>query len=105
MDRWGSTSASLEKLAGRPEDLYFSATVPEIPDAPRYVRFLIRHRQAREASILHRLAKGEAGIQTMVRAIYISIDPRQMNAAGYLRPRRIWRIWSGAAWSRPMAIR
>ena len=42
----------------------------------RYVRFLTRHRQAREASILHRLAKGEADIPTMVRAIYIGIDPR-----------------------------
>ena len=49
----------------------------------RYVRFLTRHRQAREASILHRLAKGEADIPTMVRAIYIGIDPRLTNAAGY----------------------
>ena len=47
------------------------------------MRFLIRHRQAREASILHRLAKGEADIPTIVRAIYIGIDPRLMNAAGY----------------------
>jgi glyoxylase-like metal-dependent hydrolase (beta-lactamase superfamily II) len=75
--------ASLEKLAARGEDLYFSGHGPEIPDAPRYVRFLIRHRQAREASILHRLAKGEADIPTIVRAIYIGIDPRLINAAGY----------------------
>ena len=47
------------------------------------MRFLIRHRQAREASILHRLAKGETDIPTMVRAIYIGIDPRLTNAAGY----------------------
>jgi len=40
-------------------------------------------RQAREASILHRLAKGEADIPTMVRAIYIGIDPRLVTAAGY----------------------
>src|SRR6202035_4713933 len=65
------------------EQLYFSGHGPEIPDGPRYVRFLIRHRQAREASILHRLAKGETDIPTMVRAIYIGIDPRLMNAAGY----------------------
>jgi len=75
--------ASLERLAGRPEDLYFSGHGPEIADGPRYVRFLIRHRQAREASILHRLSKGEADIPTMVRAIYIGIDPRLMTAAGY----------------------
>ena len=75
--------ASLERLTARNEDLYFSGHGPEIPDGPRYVRFLIRHRQAREASILHRLAKGEADIPTMVRAIYIGIDPRLTGAAGY----------------------
>lgn len=74
---------SLERLTQREEDLYFSGHGPEIPDGPRYVRFLIRHRKAREASILHRLAKGEADIPTMVRAIYIGIDPRLTTAAGY----------------------
>src|ERR1700732_1881575 len=75
--------ASLERLTARTEDLYFSGHGPEIPEGPRYVRFLIRHRHAREASILHRLGKGEADIPTMVRAIYIGIDPRLMTAAGY----------------------
>jgi glyoxylase-like metal-dependent hydrolase (beta-lactamase superfamily II) len=75
--------ASLEKLTARDEDLYFSGHGPEIPQGPRYARFLIRHRQAREASILHRLAKGEADIPTLVRAIYIGIDPRLTRAAGY----------------------
>jgi glyoxylase-like metal-dependent hydrolase (beta-lactamase superfamily II) len=75
--------ASLDRLATRDEDLYLSGHGPEIPEGPRYVRFLIRHRKAREASILHRLAKGEADIPTMVRAIYIGIDPRLMRAAGY----------------------
>jgi glyoxylase-like metal-dependent hydrolase (beta-lactamase superfamily II) len=75
--------ASLERLTKRDEDLYFSGHGPEIPEAQRYVRFLIRHRQAREASILHRLAKGEADIPTLVRAIYIGIDPRLIGAAGY----------------------
>ncbi len=75
--------ASLERLAARDEDLYFSGHGPEILQGPRYARFLIRHRQAREGSILHRLAKGEADIPTLVRAIYIGIDPRLTGAAGY----------------------
>ena len=75
--------ASLQKLTGREEDLYFPGHGPEIPDAQKYARFLIRHRQAREASILHRLAKSESDIATLVRAIYIGIDPRLMGAAGY----------------------
>jgi len=75
--------ASLNRLAQRDEDLYFSGHGPEIPQGPKFVRFLTRHRQAREASILHRLAKGEADIPTLVRAIYIGIDPRLTGAAGY----------------------
>ncbi len=75
--------ASLDRLAARDEQLYFSGHGPEIPDAPRFVRFLIRHRKAREASILRRLAKGEADIPTIVRASYIGIDPRLVTAAGY----------------------
>jgi glyoxylase-like metal-dependent hydrolase (beta-lactamase superfamily II) len=75
--------ASLDRLAAREEDLYFSGHGPEIPEGPRYTRYLIRHRKAREASILHRLAKGAADIPTLVRAIYIGIDPRLMTAAGY----------------------
>src|SRR5438874_3324158 len=75
--------ASLQRLTAREEDLYFSGHGPEIPEGPRYVRFLTRHRQAREASILHRLPKGEADIPTLVRAIYIGIDPQLTNAAGY----------------------
>jgi glyoxylase-like metal-dependent hydrolase (beta-lactamase superfamily II) len=75
--------ASLHRLAARDDHLYFSGHGPEIPDAQKFVRFLIRHRQAREASILHRLAKGEADIPTIVRASYIGIDPRLTGAAGY----------------------
>jgi glyoxylase-like metal-dependent hydrolase (beta-lactamase superfamily II) len=75
--------ASLEKLAARPEQLYFPGHGPEIPEGPRFTQFMIRHRRAREASILHRLAKGEADIPSIVRASYIGIDPRLVNAAGY----------------------
>ena len=75
--------ASLEKLTRREEQLYFSGHGPEIPDAVRFVQFLIRHRKAREESILYRLAKGEADIPTIVRASYIGIDPRLVGAAGY----------------------
>ena len=76
--------ASLDRLAAARRKICISrGHGPEIPEGPRYVRFLIRHRQAREASILHRLAKGETDIPSMVRAIYIGIDPRLMTAAGF----------------------
>ena len=46
------------------------------------MNYYILHRKAREASILHRLAKGATDIPTIVRAIYIGIDPRLTGAAG-----------------------
>jgi glyoxylase-like metal-dependent hydrolase (beta-lactamase superfamily II) len=74
--------ASLQKLAKRNEAIYLPGHGPAITDAPRFVNYYILHRKAREASILHRLAKGETDIPTIVRAIYIGIDPRLTGAAG-----------------------
>jgi hypothetical protein len=53
-----------------------------VRNAPEFVAHYIRHRQGREASILHRLGKGAADIPTLVTAIYIGLDPRLKNAAG-----------------------
>jgi len=74
--------ASLAKLARRGETVYLPGHGPVIYDAPRFVNYYILHRKAREASILHRLAKGETDIPTIVRAIYIGLDVRLSGAAG-----------------------
>ena len=74
--------ASLNKLARRPEQIYFPGHGPAIRDASRFVNYYILHRKAREDSILNRLAKGESDIPTIVRATYIGIDPRLVGAAG-----------------------
>jgi glyoxylase-like metal-dependent hydrolase (beta-lactamase superfamily II) len=74
--------ASLHKLAKRPEQIYFPGHGPAIGDASRFVNYNILHRMAREDSILHRLGKGATDIPTIVRAIYIGIDPRLTGAAG-----------------------
>jgi glyoxylase-like metal-dependent hydrolase (beta-lactamase superfamily II) len=73
--------ASLHKLARRSEPLYLAGHGNPVRDAPRYVQFLIRHRQGREASILHRLGKGAADIPTIVKAVYIGLDARLVGAA------------------------
>jgi glyoxylase-like metal-dependent hydrolase (beta-lactamase superfamily II) len=73
--------ASLEKLARRREPLYLPGHGGPVRDAPRFVQSYIRHRHGREASILRRLAKGAADIPTLVRAIYIGLDPRLAGAA------------------------
>jgi glyoxylase-like metal-dependent hydrolase (beta-lactamase superfamily II) len=74
--------ASLNKLAKRSEPIYLPGHGAMVRDAPNFVQHYIRHRQGREASILHRLAKGEADIPTIVRAVYIGLDPRLIKAAG-----------------------
>jgi glyoxylase-like metal-dependent hydrolase (beta-lactamase superfamily II) len=74
--------ASLMKLARRNEASYLPGHGPVIGDAPRFVNYYILHRKAREESILHRLTKGSTDIPTLVRAIYIGIDPRLTGAAG-----------------------
>jgi glyoxylase-like metal-dependent hydrolase (beta-lactamase superfamily II) len=74
--------ASLHKLAARTEPLYLPGHGSPIRNAPRYVAHLIEHRRGRETSILHRLGKGAADIPTIVRAVYIGLDPRLVGAAG-----------------------
>jgi glyoxylase-like metal-dependent hydrolase (beta-lactamase superfamily II) len=75
--------ASLGKLAKRTEPLYLPGHGGAVREAPRFVAGLILHRKAREASILHRLGKGETDIATIVRAVYIGLDPRLTKAAGF----------------------
>ena len=78
----GDYMASLHKLARRAEAIYLPGHGGVVREAPHFVQHYIRHRQGREASILRRLAKGEADIPTLVRAIYIGLDPRLVKAAG-----------------------
>jgi glyoxylase-like metal-dependent hydrolase (beta-lactamase superfamily II) len=73
--------ASLDKFARRSEPLYLAGHGSPIRDAPRFVRHLTKHRLGREASILHRLGKGSADIPTIVKTIYIGLEPRLVGAA------------------------
>ena len=75
--------SSLNKLTARKEAVYLPGHGGPIREAPRFVAGLILHRKAREASILHRLSKGATDIATIVRAVYIGLDPRLTNAAGF----------------------
>jgi glyoxylase-like metal-dependent hydrolase (beta-lactamase superfamily II) len=74
--------ASLDKLTRRLEPVYLPGHGGAVRNAPRFVRHYIEHRKGREASILHRLGKGAADIPTLVRAIYIGLDPRLVPVAG-----------------------
>jgi glyoxylase-like metal-dependent hydrolase (beta-lactamase superfamily II) len=78
----GDYMTSLAKLARRSEPIYFPGHGGAVHNAPRFVAAYILHRKAREASIVNRLAKGEADIPTLVAAIYSGLDPRLVKAAG-----------------------
>jgi glyoxylase-like metal-dependent hydrolase (beta-lactamase superfamily II) len=74
--------ASLQKLQRRVEPIYLPGHGGIVRDAPRFVAHYIRHRQQRETAILRQLAGGEADISSLVRAIYVGLDPRLVPAAG-----------------------
>jgi glyoxylase-like metal-dependent hydrolase (beta-lactamase superfamily II) len=74
--------ASLTKLTKRSEQTYLPGHGPAIENAVRFLNCYILHRKGREESILYHLSKGASDIPTLVRAIYIGIDPRLTGAAG-----------------------
>lgn len=82
---WGSMRdymASLEKLKGRDERIYWPGHGGPVRDPPRFVRALLHHRRQREASILGRLAAGDRTIPAVVGAIYQGLSPALRGAAG-----------------------
>ncbi|HEX2215335.1 MAG TPA: MBL fold metallo-hydrolase [Xanthobacteraceae bacterium] len=72
---------SLEKLRGRPEDIYLPGHGPEVRDARRLVRHFLQHRKGREAAILRHLGREATEISTLVGLIYVGLDPRLVGAA------------------------
>ena len=74
--------ASLHKLKKRGESLYFPGHGPAITDATRFVDHFIRHRKAREESIVQQLSKAPSDIPGIVSTSYPGLDPRLLQAAG-----------------------
>jgi len=74
--------ASLDKLLGRDDRIYYPAHGPAVEDPHAHVRRLIEHRHARERQIVGHLERGEGRIPAMVAEMYADIDPRLFPAAG-----------------------
>ena len=74
--------ASLDKLRGRDETVYWPGHGGPVTEPQRFVRALIHHRRQREASILNRLAAGDRTIPEIVAAIYQGLKPALVGAAG-----------------------
>ncbi len=73
--------ASLDKLRGREETLYWPGHGGPVRDPQRFVRALAHHRRQREASILNRLAAGDRTIEAIVPMIYQGLNPALSKAA------------------------
>ncbi len=74
--------ASLDKLKGRNETVYWPGHGGPVREPQRFVRALAHHRRQREASILNRLAAGDRTIPAIVAAIYQGLKPALVGAAG-----------------------
>ncbi len=77
----GPYMASLEKLRGRSETVYWPGHGGPVRDPQRFVRGLLGHRRAREAGILERVSAGERTIPGLVAALYSGLDPMLRPAA------------------------
>lgn len=74
--------ASLDKLRGREETIYWPGHGGPVQEPQRFVRALSHHRRQREASILNRLRAGDRTIPEIVAAIYQGLNPALLGTAG-----------------------
>jgi glyoxylase-like metal-dependent hydrolase (beta-lactamase superfamily II) len=74
--------ASLDKLLGRPDAVYWPTHGPAITEPQAHVRAFIAHRRERETGILEYLAAGVGHIDAIVERLYVGLQPGLRRAAG-----------------------
>ncbi|WP_409977403.1 MBL fold metallo-hydrolase [Sphingomonas sp. Y38-1Y] len=77
----GDYMASLEKLIGREERVYYPGHGEAVDNPQRLVRGMLGHRKQREGQIVRLLARGPSDVRTMVDAMYVGLDQRLKGAA------------------------
>jgi glyoxylase-like metal-dependent hydrolase (beta-lactamase superfamily II) len=77
----GPYMASLERLRGRDDRIYWPGHGGPVSDPPRFLRGLIGHRRMREAAILGCLETGMSAIPEIVAKLYAGVDPALHGAA------------------------
>src|ERR1700758_4657375 len=73
--------ASLDKLLGRRDAVYWPTHGPAITEPQDYVRTFIAHRREREAGILDCLRADVGGIEAIVERLYTGLQPGLHRAA------------------------
>jgi glyoxylase-like metal-dependent hydrolase (beta-lactamase superfamily II) len=74
--------ASLAKLLGRSDVVYWPTHGPAITEPQAHVRAFVAHRRERETAILDCLAAGIGHIDAIVERLYIGLQPGLRRAAG-----------------------
>jgi glyoxylase-like metal-dependent hydrolase (beta-lactamase superfamily II) len=74
--------ASLDKLLGRHDSVYWPTHGPAITEPERHVGAFIAHRREREAGIVECLKSGIDTIDAMVARLYVGLNPSLRRAAG-----------------------
>lgn len=78
----GAYMASLEKLRGRGDVVYWPGHGGPVQEPERYLRAIIGHRRMRENAIIAALQQGEATIPLLVSKMYEGLAPALRGAAG-----------------------
>jgi len=73
--------ASLERLLGRDDRIYYPGHGEAVENPRRLVRGMLGHRRSREGQILRQLRDGAKGVPAMVARMYAGLDPRLLPAA------------------------
>jgi glyoxylase-like metal-dependent hydrolase (beta-lactamase superfamily II) len=74
--------ASLDKLRGRDDRIYYPAHGPPVTNPEQYVRHLMGHRMQREKQILKLVSEKARDIPDIVSNAYPGLDRRLVTAAG-----------------------
>jgi glyoxylase-like metal-dependent hydrolase (beta-lactamase superfamily II) len=74
--------ASLDKLLGRPDAVYWPTHGPAITEPQAHVRAFVAHRREREAGILDCLRIDITSIDRIVERLYTGLQPGLFRAAG-----------------------
>ena len=77
----GDYMASLDKLLGREDRVYYPAHGDQVDNPRRLVRGMLGHRKQREGQIARAIERGTHDIPAMVAAMYVGLQPKLLGAA------------------------